>query len=70
MPNGTSAPGKVLPPLLVPMNGLTTDAGSATAALAAVAPVNAAMALPTSSSELKRARRWRGALVMFAPFGG
>ena len=46
MPNGASAPGKVSPPFVVPMNGLTSDAGSETSAAAAGAtgPAGAAPA--------------------------
>src|SRR5262249_42666932 len=70
MPNGTSAPGKVLPPLLVPSNGLTTEAGSATAALAAAVPVTAPSAAPASSAAEITARCRRGCdRDIFAPFG-
>jgi hypothetical protein len=39
IPNGTSAPGKVLPPPVVPMNGLTRDVGSLTKTELALAAV-------------------------------
>src|SRR5882757_5977618 len=48
MPNGTSAPGKSSAELDVPMNGLTTDAGSLTSVAAlAVTPVTGRTAAAT-----------------------
>src|ERR1700733_8330930 len=71
MPNGASAPGKVSPPLVVPMNGLTSDAGldtgaaagaagAATAALAGRTrdPASVALAaMPRTAAERHRNRR-------------
>ncbi len=59
MPKGASAPGKVLPPWLVPRNGLTTDAGSVTAAAAGDTPANAVRAVATRAAAQRNARRWR-----------
>ena len=49
MPNGITAPGNTLPPLAVPINGLTAAAGSATAATSS-AEAGAVGAIATTSA--------------------
>jgi hypothetical protein len=61
MPNGMSAPGKVSELLVVPMNGLTSDAGSLTtagraAAWATGAPAVTAAAVATATRKASLGR--------------
>jgi hypothetical protein len=53
MPKGIAAPGKSLPPLVVPMRGLTVEAGSAACADALAAKLHSTtMASETASCQL------------------